>query len=82
MKLLKLKFLRFEAVFGFGFELFSFGVFLYYGQINWELGFTLAIGNGIGGWLGSKFAITKGDKWIQIVLFITVTIMAIKLLLS
>lgn len=60
----------------------SFSIFLLNNQVNWELGLTLAVGNGIGGWLGSKFAITKGDKWIRVFLVITVTAMAIKLLLG
>ncbi len=55
-------------------------IFILNDQINWVLGFTLAVGNGIGGWLGSNFAVAKGDKWIRIFLIISVTIMALKLL--
>lgn len=55
-------------------------IFIINGQINWILGLTLAVGNGIGGWLGSNFAVAKGDKWIRIFLIISVTIMALKLL--
>ncbi|OEG00156.1 integrase [Vulcanibacillus modesticaldus] len=57
----------------------SLTIFIVNNQIDWSLGFTLAIGNGIGGWLGSKIAMDKGDKWIRIFLVITVTLMAIKL---
>ncbi|MCF8010237.1 MAG: sulfite exporter TauE/SafE family protein [Clostridiales bacterium] len=60
--------------------LFSLVVFIINGQVNWMLGAALAVGNGIGAWLGSNFAVDKGDKWIRRVLFITVIFMAAKLL--
>ncbi len=57
----------------------SISIFILNGQVDWFLGFALALGNGIGGWLGSKFAITKGDKWIKVFLVITIVIMSISL---
>jgi len=38
------------------------------GQILWAFGACLAIGNSIGGWLGTRTSISKGDKTIKIVL--------------
>ncbi|NLC77313.1 MAG: sulfite exporter TauE/SafE family protein, partial [Clostridia bacterium] len=58
----------------------SLAVFVASGQVEWVLGLTLAVGNGAGGWLGSNFAVAKGDKWIRIILVVTVTAMAAKLL--
>lgn len=55
-------------------------VFIINGQVNWLYGLFLAVGNSTGAWLGSSFAVTKGDKWIRIFLFISVTIMAAKLI--
>lgn len=55
-------------------------VFIWNGKINWMLGFTLACGNGLGGWLGSSFAVAKGDKWIRPILITVVSIMSLKLL--
>lgn len=55
-------------------------VFIFSGKVNWILGFTLAIGNGIGAYLGSNFAVAKGDKWIKVILVVTVLIMCAKLL--
>ncbi len=55
-------------------------IFIINGEVNWLLGMVLAAGNGIGGWLGSSFAVAKGDKWIRVFLLITVTTMAAKLL--
>lgn len=47
--------------------------------INWPYGLTLAIGTSLGGWLGSQFSIKKGDKWIKIILMVTITLLAVKL---
>lgn len=54
-------------------------VFIINGKVNFLLGFTLAIGNAIGAYAGSNFAISKGDKWIRVVLIITILAMAAKL---
>ncbi len=58
----------------------SLMVFIINGKVDWMLGMVLAIGNGIGAYLGSNFAVNKGDKWIQRVIFIVMVVMAGKLL--
>jgi uncharacterized membrane protein YfcA len=58
----------------------AFVVFLISGNINWQLGISLAIGNAFGAWWAAKLSIRKGEKFIKIVLIITVFIMALKLL--
>ena len=58
----------------------SLAVFIINGKVNWLLGLTLAVGNAIGAWLGSTFAVEKGDKWIKILLVVAVLTMAAKLL--
>lgn len=55
-------------------------VFILNGKVNWILGLVLAIGNGIGAWLGSSFAVAKGDKWIKVILAIVMIIMSARLL--
>ncbi|MCY6482897.1 sulfite exporter TauE/SafE family protein [Clostridium aestuarii] len=55
-------------------------VFIVNGKVDWLLGLTLAVGNGLGGYIGSNFAVKKGDKYIRIVLFVAVLLMAGKLL--
>ncbi|MFZ7104822.1 MAG: sulfite exporter TauE/SafE family protein [Peptococcaceae bacterium] len=57
-------------------------VFIISGNVNWVLGLTLAVGNSLGAWLGSNFAVSKGDKWIRYILIITVCAMALKLLFN
>ncbi|MBM7854095.1 putative membrane protein YfcA [Desulfohalotomaculum tongense] len=55
-------------------------VFIINGKVNWVLGLTLAIGNAAGAYIGSNFAVAKGDKWIRIVLIVAVLLMSGKLL--
>ncbi len=51
-------------------------IFIANGKINWLLGFTLAIGNGFGAWLGSTLAVKKGETLVKVVIAIAVLIMA------
>lgn len=57
----------------------SLAVFILNGKLDWILGFTLAMGNGVGAWLGTNFAVSKGDKWIKVIIVIAVVLMAAKL---
>ncbi len=55
-------------------------VFALNGEVEWIVGFLLAIGMGIGGWLGSHLAVEKGEPLIKAVLAIAVVAMSLKLL--
>ncbi len=55
-------------------------VFIINGKVNWGLGLILAVGNSIGAWLGSHFAIKKGDKLIKVILVIVMLLMVVRLL--
>ncbi len=55
-------------------------VFIIDGKVDFILGFTLAIGNAIGAYIGSNFAVSKGDKWIRILLIVTILAMSAQLL--
>ncbi len=57
----------------------SLFIFIRSGQIMWIPGIVLAVGNSFGAWLGTNFSVSKGDKWIKILLTITVSAMAVKL---
>lgn len=57
----------------------SLVTFVLHGDVYWTYGLILAAGQGIGAWFGSNFAVSKGEKWIQIILVITVVIMSVKL---
>ncbi len=60
----------------------SLAVFFFSGNVNWGIGLILAAGNSTGAWLGSAFAVAKGDKWIKVVLFVAVVAMALRLLFN
>lgn len=51
-------------------------VFIINGHVNWGLGLFLAVGNTTGAYLGSNFAVNKGDKYIRIVISIALVVMA------
>ncbi|MBT6051180.1 MAG: sulfite exporter TauE/SafE family protein, partial [Candidatus Scalindua sp.] len=50
------------------------------GKVCWEIGLCLAAGMGLGGWIGSHWAVKKGERWIRVVLTICVVAMVIKLI--
>ncbi len=54
-------------------------VFILEDKIQWDYGLTLAVGNAIGGWIGSRWSVNKSDRLIKIILIVTVTALAIKL---
>jgi len=54
-------------------------IFIKSANVDWYLGLTLAIGNATGAWIGSHWAVAKGDKWIRGVLVVTVLAFAIRL---
>jgi len=58
----------------------SLVIFIIHGKVDWILGLTLAIGNALGAYLGSNFAVSKGDKWIRVFIVIAVLSMSAKLL--
>lgn len=48
-------------------------------QVNWKVGFILAVGNGSGAWLASRVSVNKGDSFVKKFLIIMVSILALKL---
>lgn len=64
----------------FFYTLTALGVFIKEKRVDWALGVTLAFGNATGAWIGSQWAVTKGDEWIKAVLIVTVVAFAIRLL--
>lgn len=61
------------------YTLAALGVFILEGVINWTFGILLAVGNALGGWIGSRWSVAKGDVWIRRVLVVAVVGLAIKL---
>ncbi len=61
--------------------LFSVLIFVFHNKIYWIIGLVLAAGNGLGGWIGSHYAVSKGERFIRIVLTICVIAIIVKLLI-
>ena len=62
------------------FTIFALGVFLVNGYVDWKIGLTLAIGNGLGAMVASRLAVKRGEKFVKLVLLIAILIGATKLL--
>ncbi|MCG8601116.1 MAG: sulfite exporter TauE/SafE family protein [Verrucomicrobiales bacterium] len=62
------------------FTLVALIVFAARGQVLWIPGLGLALGNSIGGWIGSQISVNKGEKWIRMALYVALSVMAVKLL--
>lgn len=54
-------------------------IFAYNDKINWSYGLILAVGNGAGGWFGSRWSVVKGEKLIKTILIIAVIGISLKL---
>tara|TARA_R110002096_G_scaffold376724_9_gene570521 strand:- start:21748 stop:22476 length:729 start_codon:yes stop_codon:yes gene_type:complete len=64
------------------FTLAALIVFAINGKVLWLTGGILAVGNSIGGWIGSQLSIHKGEKFIRGVLYIALAAMAVKLFIG
>jgi uncharacterized membrane protein YfcA len=58
----------------------ALGVFISKGMVHWPFGILLAIGQGVGGWLGATAALKRGEGFVRAVLAVTVLLTAAKLL--
>ncbi len=66
----------------FFYTVLALGIFIMEKQVDWSLGVTLAIGNATGAWVGSHWAVEKGDKWIKVVLVVAVLVFSVNLALK
>lgn len=57
----------------------ALAVFVLNGNVEWGLGLLLAVGNSFGAYLGSVFAVKKGDRYIRMIITVSVIVMAGKL---
>ncbi len=64
----------------FSFTIFALIVFMINGQVRWDLGLLLAIGNALGGWLAAKLAMERGAVFVRWLLIAVVAVSSAKLL--
>ena len=60
----------------------ALAIFAWRGNVVWLVGLILALGNSAGAWVGTHFAVKKGERIIKIVLYIALIVMVVKLALS
>jgi uncharacterized membrane protein YfcA len=65
----------------FAFTAVALGVFIVHGQVDYVLGLSLAVGNSLGGWIATHYAVKKGHDWIKRFVIVTVLVFAMRLLL-
>ncbi len=68
-----------KVVVVFIYMLSALAVFAFNDKVEWLIGLVLAIGNGTGAWVASRFSVKKGDGFIKSFLIVMVIAMAIKL---
>ena len=61
------------------YSLSALAVFILEGMVDWWYGLILALGTAIGGWIGSRWSVAKGDVWIRRVLIMTIIGLSVKL---
>jgi uncharacterized membrane protein YfcA len=59
------------------FTISSLVVFLLSGQVNWQLGLLVAVGQMGGAWLGANFAVDQGAVWVRRILIVVVSVAAL-----
>lgn len=55
-------------------------VFIIGGRVEWAPALVLAVGLTVGGWLGARFAVKGGEKWIRAVMVVAALALAARLL--
>lgn len=60
----------------------SLAIFISRGMVDFKIGFILALGNMAGGYLGARFSIAKGNRWLRWILAVVVIVSALRMLFS
>ena len=69
-----------KNVIGFIVTIFALSVFVLFGQVDWIPGLILAVGNLMGGYVGARIAISKGQKLVFTFLMVVMVATGLKLL--
>ncbi|MFC1652888.1 sulfite exporter TauE/SafE family protein [Planctomycetota bacterium] len=64
------------------YTIIAIGIYAYHGKVLWIPGLALAVGNSTGAWIGTHYAVKKGEKLIRIVFQLAVVALAIRLLVN
>lgn len=64
------------------YTIFALWVFIYNDQVDWVSGLLLSVGNMTGAWIGVRFTVKGGAKYVRYVLIISLVIVTAKLIFS
>ena len=64
----------------FAYTVLALAIFAISGKVDWLAGAVLAVGNGLGGYLGARLTILKGAPWVRWVLVLAVVASALEIL--
>ena len=59
---------------------FALGIFIMNGQIDYQMGFTLAAGNMVGAWIAAHYAVSWGARFVRYVLMAVIVFASLKFL--
>lgn len=62
------------------YTVFALLMFALQGHVRWLLGLVLAAGNASGGWLASRLAVERGERFVRVVLGVALVVLAIRYL--
>ena len=56
-------------------------IYIYNGQVEWKPAIALALGQGVGGWLATKFALENKSaaKWVRLLLIVMISLAIVKI---
>ena len=57
-------------------------VFIFQGYVNWPFAISLALGCGIGGFIGGRLTVSLPEKKLKAIMFVVIFILAVKLLIE
>ncbi|GDX13067.1 UPF0721 transmembrane protein [Acidobacteriota bacterium] len=57
----------------------SLAIFVSRGSWIWQVALPMAVANGLGGWVGARFAIRQGSAWVRKVFIFVVTVLVARL---
>jgi len=60
----------------------AIAIFAYNGKIDWNIALIVAVGQGLGGYAGSRIAVKGGEKFVKKFIIVAIILMAVKLLIN
>ena len=60
----------------------ALAVFIWHQQVDYALGGVLGLGNALGGWLATRYAVQKGHDWIRGFVIVTVILFSVQLVID